>query len=45
MKYRVVLTNQADADLRGVYEYIAFTLLESRTAARKSYIEFGKDAS
>ena len=27
MKYKVVLTEQADIDLRDIYEYIAFTLL------------------
>lgn len=35
MKYKIVLTKQADTDLRGIYEYIAFTLLESETAARQ----------
>ena len=33
MKYKIVLTEQADTDLRGIYEYIAFTLLEPGTAA------------
>ncbi len=28
MKYKLVLTEQADLDLRGIYEYIAFTLFE-----------------
>jgi len=28
MKYEIILTEQADADLRGIYEYIAYTLLE-----------------
>ena len=27
MIYEVITTNQADADLRGIYEYIAFELL------------------
>ena len=35
MKYKIVLTKQADTDLRGIYEYIAFTLLEPETAARQ----------
>lgn len=33
MKYKIVLTEQADADLRDIYEYIAFTLLEPEIAA------------
>lgn len=33
MKYNIVLTEQADSDLRGIYEYIAFTLLEPKIAA------------
>lgn len=33
MKYSIVLTEQADSDLRGIYEYIAFTLLEPKVAA------------
>lgn len=28
MKFKVILTEQADADLRNIYEYIAFTLFE-----------------
>ena len=28
MIYRVALTEQADSDLRGIYEYIAFSLQE-----------------
>lgn len=35
MKYEIVLTEQADTDLRGIYEYIAFTLLEPEIAARQ----------
>jgi toxin ParE1/3/4 len=35
MIYEIVLTDQADADLRGIYEYIAFTLLEPEIAARQ----------
>ncbi|EOR25209.1 RelE/StbE family addiction module toxin [Clostridium sartagoforme AAU1] len=35
MKYKIVLTKQADTDLRGIYEYIAFTLLEPEIAARQ----------
>ena len=27
MIYEVIITEQADADLRGIYEYIAFELL------------------
>jgi toxin ParE1/3/4 len=33
MKYKIILTEQADADLRNIYEYIAFTLLEPSIAA------------
>lgn len=33
MKYKIILTKQADNDLRGIYEYIAFTLLEPEIAA------------
>lgn len=33
MIYKVTTTNQADADLRGVYEYIAFELLSPDNAA------------
>ncbi|WP_062105433.1 type II toxin-antitoxin system RelE/ParE family toxin [Bacillus niameyensis] len=33
MKYKLLLTEQADLDLRGIYEYIAFTLLEPDIAA------------
>lgn len=33
MKYKLLLTKQADSDLRGIYEYIAFTLLEPDIAA------------
>lgn len=33
MKYKLLLTEQADLDLRGIYEYIAFTLLEPDVAA------------
>lgn len=35
MKYKIVLTKQADADLRGIYEYIAFTLVEPEAAAKQ----------
>ena len=35
MKYKIVLTKQADTDLRGIYEYITFTLLEPEIAARQ----------
>lgn len=35
MKYKIILTKQADTDLRGIYEYIAFTLLEPEIAARQ----------
>lgn len=35
MKYKIVLTKQADTDLRGIYEYIAFNLLEPETAVRQ----------
>ena len=33
MIYRVALTEQADSDLRGIYEYIAFSLQEPENAA------------
>jgi toxin ParE1/3/4 len=33
MKYKIVLTKQADTDLRGIYEYIAFTMLEPEIAS------------
>ena len=32
MIYEVITTNQADADLRGIYEYIAFELLSPDNA-------------
>lgn len=32
MNYEVELSIQADADLRGIYEYIAFTLLAPENA-------------
>lgn len=35
MKYRIEMTEQADSDLRGIFEYIAFTLLEPEIAARQ----------
>ncbi len=33
MTYNITLTEQADSDLRGIYEYIAFNLLELEYAA------------
>ncbi len=33
MKYNIILTEQADTDLRSIYEYIAFTLIEPAIAA------------
>lgn len=33
MIYEVITTDQADADLRGIYEYIAFELLSQDNAA------------
>ena len=33
MIYEVTTTDQADADLRGIYEYIAFELLSQDNAA------------
>ena len=33
MTYEVITTDQADADLRGIYEYIAFELLSPDNAA------------
>ena len=35
MKYKVVLTEQADTDLRDIYEYIAITLFEPGIAVRQ----------
>jgi plasmid stabilization system protein ParE len=35
MSYQVHITAQANADLRGIYEYIAFTLLAPENAARQ----------
>lgn len=33
MSYEVIITRQADADLREIYEYIAFELLSPENAA------------
>ena len=33
MIYKVITTDQADADLRGIYEYISFELLSLDNAA------------
>ena len=33
MIYEIIVTDQADADLRGVFEYIAFELLSPENAA------------
>ncbi|BFL47547.1 MULTISPECIES: type II toxin-antitoxin system RelE/ParE family toxin [Lactonifactor] len=33
MIYHIALTEQADSDLRGIYEYIAFSLVEPENAA------------
>ena len=33
MIYEVITTDQADADLKGIYEYIAFELLSPDNAA------------
>ncbi|EGO62193.1 type II toxin-antitoxin system RelE/ParE family toxin [Acetonema longum] len=35
MKYKIVTTEQADSDLRAIYEYIAFTLLSPEAAVRQ----------
>lgn len=35
MTYCLALTEQADSDLRGIYEYIAFSLLEPENAVRQ----------
>ena len=35
MIYEVITTDQADADLRGIYEYIAFELLSHDNAAKQ----------
>ena len=37
MMYEVELLVQADADLRGIYEYIAFTLLAPENAGSQLY--------
>jgi len=38
MIYEVITTDQADADLRGIYEYIAFELLSLDNAVRQPEI-------
>lgn len=35
MMYEVVVTNQAESDLKGIYEYIAFELLSPENAAKQ----------
>ena len=35
MIYEVITTDQADTDLRGIYEYIAFELLSLDNAAEQ----------
>lgn len=35
MKYKVVLTKQADMDLRNIYEYIALTMLSPIVAGKQ----------
>ena len=35
MIYEVIVTDQADADLRGIYEYTVFELLSPDNAARQ----------
>lgn len=40
MIYEVITTNQADVDLRGIYEYIAFELLSVRVKKNESYNYF-----
>lgn len=48
MIYEVITTEQADIDLRGIYEYIAFELLSPDNAARQldrletNILELGK---
>ncbi len=32
-KYKIIITDQADQDLRGIFEYIAFELLSFDNAA------------
>lgn len=34
MIYEVITTDQADADLRGIYEYVAFELLSADNASK-----------
>lgn len=36
MSFNVIYTNQAEHDLRNVYEYIAFTLLKPETAKKQA---------
>lgn len=35
MIYQIQVTNYAESDLRNIYEYIAFTLLEPATAVEQ----------
>lgn len=35
MKYKVLLTDGAEADLRGIYEYITFVLFQPMVAAKQ----------
>lgn len=35
MMYEVVVTNQAESDLKGIYEYIAFELLSPENATKQ----------
>lgn len=35
MSYDIIITEHADADLRGIYEYIAFSLLAPESAVRQ----------
>lgn len=35
MSYKVITTDQADVDLRGIYEYIAFELLSPDNAVKQ----------
>lgn len=35
MKYRIILTEQSEVDIMGIYEYIAFTLKEPEIASKQ----------
>ena len=43
MIYEVITTDQADSDLRGIYEYIAFGLLSPDNAAELTEAELNAE--